>query len=208
MMRALKKVSFLPFKSNNLTTIPSKIKNLTVIYRHIFVQTLTCLILVVSSFAVAQAASNEDFGRLFSRPAERDKLDYLRQNKVLKLAMPEANQDEEIADAPLILPAPITMQGYVKRSDGSKSTLWINNQAVQEDSIVDDVNIGKLNQNSNKIEGLDVKIPASGKRIRLKAGQMYEPETNQIKELKIIAKEKQLNLQETGEVNANNAELD
>lgn len=145
--------------------------------------------------ASVQAAPNDDFGRLFSRPNERANLDILRQNQKLKVVTPNP-VDAGIEATPLELPAPITLQGYVKRSDGSKSTLWINNQPVQEDSTVDDVKIGQLNKNG--IEGLDVKIPANGKNVRLKAGQVYEPETNQIRELKTIEKEKQLNLEETG----------
>lgn len=151
-----------------------------------------------------QAAPKDDFGRLFSRPEERKSLDYLRQNQPLKTISPAENlQTESALEAPLELPDPITLQGYVKRSDGTKSTLWINNQAVQEDSTVDNVQIGKLNQQGRSnlggsSEGLDVKIPANGKRIRLKAGQVYEPETNQIKELKTVEKEKQIYLQETG----------
>jgi hypothetical protein len=162
--------------------------------------------LLVSAFVMqAQAAANDDFGRLFSRPDERKNLDYLRQNQPLKTISPAEDSQSEpaVEAAPVVLPDPITLQGYVKRSDGTKSTLWINNQAVQEDSTVDNVQIGKLNQRGNKTtgenpEGLDVKIPANGKRIRLKAGQVYEPETNQIKELKTVEKENRLNLEETG----------
>lgn len=153
----------------------------------------------------AQAAPNDDFGRLFSRPDERKNLDFLRQNQPLKTISPADDlQSESAAEAaPQELPSPITLQGYVKRSDGTKSTLWINNQAVQEDSTVDNVQIGRLQKHGNRsvgdgAEGLDVKIPANGKRIRLKAGQVYEPETNQIKELKTVEKEKQLTLEETG----------
>jgi len=99
------------------------------------------------------------------------------------------------------------LQGYVKRSDGTKSTLWINNQPVQEDSMLDNVQIGRLNQRGSSkkavyvkggADSLEIKIPANGKHIRLKAGQVYEPETNQIKELKTVEKEKRLNLEETG----------
>jgi hypothetical protein len=52
----------------------------------------------------------------------------------------------------------------------------------------------------NSSDSLNVKIPATGKHIRLKAGQIYEPETNQIKELRQLEKEKQLRLEETGVV--------
>ena len=151
------------------------------------------------------AATDESFGRLFTRPNERSNLDYLRQNQKLKIVNPQNDpqQDAIKNDMPIKLPDPITLQGYVKRSDGTKSTLWINNQAVQEDSIIDNVQIGRLNsRKGSKInqgtEGLDLKIPANDKHIRLKAGQVYEPKTNQIKELKTVENERRLNLEETG----------
>lgn len=148
--------------------------------------------------------AEEDFGRLFSRPQERKNLDYLRKNQPLKVIKQEdaAEIDTMAEAAPIVLPEPIKLQGYVKRSDGQKSTLWINDQAVQEDSVVDDVNIGKLRggRGKNDGEGLDVKIPANGKQLRLRAGQVYEPENNQIKELKTVEKEKQIYLEETGAI--------
>lgn len=150
-----------------------------------------------------QAAPDDDFGRLFSRANERKNLDILRQNQKLKVITPQDNIPAEplAVEVPPELPEPITMQGYVKRSDGA-STLWINNKAVQEDSAIDNVQIGKLNKQTGSAQAgadsLNVKIPANGKHIRLKAGQVYEPETNQIKELKLLEKEKQLRLEETG----------
>ena len=150
------------------------------------------------------AASNDNFGRLFSSQAERNKLDNLRQNQQLKVIAPQGNstsEDGAVAE-PAELPDAITMQGYVKRSDGAKSTLWINNQAVQEEATVNNVQVGRLNKRgfSSKgasTEGVDVKI-ANGKQVRLKAGQMYEPETNQIIEMQVVEKAKRLNLEETG----------
>lgn len=154
--------------------------------------------------AQCQAEPTGHFGRLFSKPNERNNLNILRKNQKLKtISAQEAQQAEAPTVAePIELPDPIILQGYVKRSDGA-STLWINNQAVQEDSTVDNVKIGRLNQRgfSRKgasTEGVDVKIPANGKQIRLKAGQMYEPETNQIIELQVVEKAKRLNLEEAG----------
>lgn len=155
---------------------------------------------LVSAWVIPVLAAPDNFGRLFSRPVERSNLDTLRQNQKLKVVAPEPTETGGESPAPVELPDPITLQGYVKRNDGSKSTLWINNQPVQEDSTVNNVNIGHLNQRGSAQEGLDVKIPANGKRIRLKAGQVYEPETNQIKELRIQEKEKQLNLEEAGTI--------
>lgn len=153
--------------------------------------------------ALPQAAASENFGRLFSRPSERQNLDILRQYQQLKVVTPQDNlQLAPSADAaPVALPAPITLQGFVKRSDGA-STLWINNKAVQENSTVDNVEIGRLNKRAGSThagtDSLNIRIPANGKRIRLKAGQAYDPETNQIKELKLLEKEKRLRLEETG----------
>jgi len=150
-----------------------------------------------------QAEPNNEFGRLFSKPNERSNLNILRQNQKLKpIGTPEVQPEEALNVAPATPTEPITLQGYVKRSDGT-STLWINNQAVQENSTVDNVKIGRLNKRgfSKKgasTEGVDVKIPASGKHIRLKAGQMYEPETNQIIELQVVEKAKRLNLEQSG----------
>ena len=156
-----------------------------------------------------QAETTGQFGRLFTKPSERTNLNVLRQSQQLKVVTPQDKPDpEDGAEAEsAALPNPVTLQGYVKRSDGA-STLWINKQAVQEDSSVDDVKIGRLNQQgfSKKgasVEGVDVKIPANGKKIHLKAGQMYEPETNQIIELQVVEKAKRLNLEETGVIDGN-----
>lgn len=168
----------------------------------LFVTCLTALLVSVFTMPL-QAVPGDDFGRLFSRQNERKNLDILRQNQKLKVVTPQdALQPESTEDVePPELPDPITMQGYVKRSDGS-STVWINNKAVQEDSSVDNAQIGRLNPQKNNAgassDSLNVKIPANGKHIRLKAGQVYMPETNQIRELKTVEKEKLLNLEETG----------
>jgi len=52
---------------------------------------------------------------------------------------------------------------------------------------------------------LNVRIPATGKNVRLKAGQQYAPETGQIVELRLLEKEKQLSLEE-GLVGGGNVE--
>ncbi|MDP3677617.1 MAG: hypothetical protein Q8R23_00815, partial [Methylotenera sp.] len=111
-----------------------------------------CLItLLASTLAIPlQAAPDDGFGRLFSRPVERKNLDFLRQNQKLKVITPQDIQPDLLANAaPPELPNPITLQGFVKRSDGA-STLWINNKAVQEDSAIDNVQIGRLNGQQNK----------------------------------------------------------
>ncbi len=178
----------------------------------LFTLSFSLLLMVLAGLFVAPAqAGDDDFGRLFSRPSERKNLDVLRQNQKLKVVASQNDADPApIANVvPMELPDPITLQGFVKRSDGT-STLWINNKAVQEDSAVDHVQIGRLNKqsgtNQTSSDSLNVKIPANGKHIRLKAGQVYIPETNQIRELRTVEKEKRLNLEETGVINDNKLE--
>jgi len=163
--------------------------------------------LSLQSHAETSIENSQQLGRLFSKPNERSNLNVIRQNQKLKVTpAADAQQSAVITEAtPIELPDPITLQGYVKRNDGAANTLWINGQAVQENSSVDRVKIGKLNQRgfSNKgasTEGVDVKIPANGKQIRLKAGQMYEPESNKVYEMQVVEKAKRLNLEQSGTI--------
>lgn len=147
-----------------------------------------------------QAAPDADFGRLFSTAQERSRLDNLRQQRTLQTArQQDASPTTDAAAAEP--PPPITLQGYVKRSDGA-ATVWINNQPVQENSALEQVEIGQLTKSRHSSkdasESLTVRIPATGKNLHLKAGQIYEPENDRILELKLQEKEKQLHLQETG----------
>ena len=160
--------------------------------------------LFVSTLSAQSQAETTQFGRLFSKPSERANLDVLRKNQQLKVTTPQdkqASEDGEESESAAQLD-PITLQGYVKRSDGA-STLWVNNQAVQEDSTVNNVTVGRLNKSGfsskgDNTEGVDVRIPTSGKHVRLKAGQMYEPENNQIVELQVVEKAKRLSFEESG----------
>lgn len=168
---------------------------------------LSVTLLSLQSHAEASIENDQQLGRLFSKPNERSNLNVIRQNQRLKITpAADAQQPAVMTEAkPVELPEPITLQGYVKRNDGAANTLWINGQAVQEDSSVDHVKIGKLNQRgfSKKgasTEGVDVKIPTNGKQIRLKAGQMYEPENNKIYEMQVVEKAKRLNLERRGTI--------
>ena len=139
--------------------------------------TIMCLLLSVSSSGVASAA--ESFGRLFTTPSERSSLDYLRQTtKAPTLDEPSQATLEAPPPAPAI-PDSISMQGYVKRSDGQKGTVWVNNKPMQEDSANGEVEVGKLGWDGNEVK---LKVPATGKGFNLKAGQVYLPGSGRVKE--------------------------
>ena len=139
----------------------------------------------IASLQTAQAAqdlqSAQGMGRLFSSPAERSTLNYLRQTKKALVITPVQEFIQQTEPAPVVLPEAINMQGYVKRSDGKQGTVWINNQAMQENSGNKDVQIGRLPENGNRIP---LKLPANGRRLTLKAGQVYDPENNKVREVR------------------------
>jgi hypothetical protein len=116
-------------------------------------------------------------GRLFTSPNERANLDYLRQTS--KAPSPELYEDEESVTVAPTLPGSVSMQGYVKRGDGKKGTVWVNNQPVQENSNTGEVRVGKLPQQGGQVQ---INIPASGRDVKLKPGQVYMPETDSISE--------------------------
>ena len=140
----------------------------------------SCLIL--NNFLLGlSATAAEPLGRLFTSPVERSNLDYLRQTKKNEPLKVEAPTPElEIAPPPIVaLPDAVNLQGYVKRNDGKQSTVWVNNQAMTENSRNKEVTVGKLSAGSNRVP---IKLSANGKRLNLKAGQVYDPESNRVQE--------------------------
>ena len=138
--------------------------------KHLILTIALCLQFIQPVYA------EDGLDRLFSTSAEREQLDRLREQ--------QKNQPVEtiveatvIESKPVELPNAINVQGYVKRSDGKDGTVWINGEALQENSGNQDVQVGDLTKNSNAIP---IRIPANGKRLILKAGQEYDPANNRI----------------------------
>ena len=151
------------------------------------------LLLLCLLFSLNSASA--EMGRLFFTPGERAKLDELRANaKSVELA-DVVSGEVPIEVAP---PADVSIQGYVKRSDGKKSTVWVNGQPVQENSNGGGVEVGKLQGNSNQVP---LTLPGSGKSLRLKAGQTYNPVNDQISEVKAAKqREASSDISESGEI--------
>ena len=133
---------------------------------------ITLLMLPPSAFAA------DTIGRLFTTPVERASLDVQRQLRKVQ-ELDAATKEEETA-APLAAPADVSVQGYVKRSDGKKGTVWVNRTPLQEDTNTANIEVGKLKGDSNQVQ---LKVPTTGKQIKLKAGQMYSPDTDSVSEI-------------------------
>lgn len=170
-------------------------KNLTVFGRHmslaVFLSLGFCLSMTNShaDTTMQSQAVLPTFGRLFTTSLARSQLNHLRQTKAKSLADVKQEVTEEDISSSVTLAVPIMMQGYVKRNDGAKSTVWINHQVLLEGAVYNEVHIGKLQKSHVSFgQQLNMHIPANGQKLVLKAGQIYDPETKLISELSHAAK--------------------
>ena len=121
------------------------------------------LSLLVLLLAMGAASAAEPLGRLFYTPAQRAQLDVLRSKK--NVAVPVAEQQE-----PLALPEVVTYGGVVRRSDG-KTTVWINNQVVNDGKATDGLAISSRVRPDDSVS---LKLPQASGSIDLKVGQSVE----------------------------------
>lgn len=119
-----------------------------------------------------QAANN--LGRLFLSPAERVSLDRLREISPAPQGQVQEGGSAEEDAVPAETSPVISINGYVKRSDG-KATVWVNGLPVDE-AESDDIKLEKNNGSSRVM----VKSPTNGQKIKLKPGQYYEPASGKI----------------------------
>lgn len=150
-------------------------------------------LLIAFMFVSTPGLTAEPFGRLFTTPSERATLDHLRQTR--KIEPVNIDQPQEVIEMAPVVPPAISVQGYVKRSDGKKGTVWINEKPVQENSSTGEVEVGKLPTEGNQVQ---IKVPGLDRNLKLKAGQAYDPETGTITESRVRAT--QADAQESGTI--------
>jgi hypothetical protein len=139
--------------------------------------------LVTSSNVYVYAAS-DGFGRLFTTPGERQKLQVLRYSKPqIEVEEPveiivEEIEDVEEMERPDI--EGITLNGLVYRK-GSKSTVWINGSNSYEGSLASEY--FRINAGDISSEKVSVTVPVVDLKIDLKVGQTYEPNDESLLDL-------------------------
>jgi len=166
-------------------------------------RSLVVCVLLFQAWSVAAVEKENskawlDTARVFTTPAERTRLDGLRQTaSILALQAQEAKKEpEEEIETPL--PSEVHMQGYVKRSDGKKNTVWVNHKPIQENGGNADVQVGTLStkfKSKGKLDGADevrLKLPGNGQNFNLKAGQRYLPDENRVMDVSTKSTEEKL----------------
>lgn len=138
-------------------------------------------------------------GRLFTTPAERARLDQLRLTSKPPSGQELLDEQTEGVVVVPVAPPSVSVQGYITRSDGKKGTVWINNTPVQENDEAGDVRVKKLPQNGNQVQ---ISIPSIGRDLKLKAGQIYVPETDSISEDKARMSERPASEADAGNIGA------
>lgn len=151
-------------------------KSTTLTLRTIILILLTCSQPAYS----ADAATPAPMGRLFFTPSERATLNTIRQNSKApdKIIKTEDIQDDELKGGmeAAVKPSPVIVNGYISRSDG-KNTVWVNNHATTEKSVVGNINVGKLQAKNRQVQ---VSLSGSNKAISLKPGQIYDPASDTV----------------------------
>ena len=123
-----------------------------------------CCALAAAATSVP-APAQERLGRLFFTPAQRASLDVARSQRA-RAALSTEKPEQEAAP----VPQTFIYNGVLRRSDG-KTTLWINNQPVNDRESAGAVAIvGPVRSDGS----VTLQVPQSGRNINLKPGQSVE----------------------------------
>lgn len=150
---------------------------------------LLVALIMVSEWCIS--ADEQQFGRLFTTPEQRQRLQQLREEHRRdlksgnatepgngemagahhggqpKAGMPRGRQD----------PAPITLKGLIYKKDGA-GMVFI---GTQEDSAALDYR--QLQAGETPDEGFAISVPVNGKSVKLKPGQSWHPESGAVTDL-------------------------
>jgi len=135
---------------------------------HIMVSRATVLLvlplLIYCPSAIALDYDERSLGKLFTTPAERQKIDSLKSG------------DTQQAQTQRITPSSIRVNGVVIRSKG-KNTVWVNGERASGNQTVSGV---KVLANSVSKKSKKVPVLVDGKSVRIKPGQSWSDDTEAV----------------------------
>jgi len=127
------------------------------------------VLMLVNTFTVLPVQADElttpVFGRLFTTDKERQRIDRHRSRTFTQSGQ---INDMDQTEKPIVPPT-VTMQGFVKRSDG-KNVVWVNN----ENTLNNRLKQKGIRVNTRNIQGNEVDLSVAGKRVKLKPGQTLQ----------------------------------
>lgn len=144
--------------------------------KHVFLTIGLCMLTLI----VSNVWAVDKFGRFFTSPAERQRLDELRKG----IAGPDVEiedvlvieESEEESEAPSV--DTLTVRGLVYRGK-NKNTAWINNTNTYEGGLSSQyINVGDI-ESSN----VEIKIPTAKKQVKLGVGESFDPASEQLDDL-------------------------
>lgn len=159
-------------------------------------------LIVLLALMAGPVQAADSLGKLFTTPTERANLERLRQNspgQLIEQVLPVT--DEGAALAPPAVQSELSVQGYVRRSDGARGTVWVNHQPLQERSEHSHVQVGSLPKESSRDSNrVPLTVPSTGSQVKLKAGQSYDANTGQISERNVHSDQAEHQALEQGEI--------
>lgn len=149
--------------------------------RHVKIWHCILSFLILGQVPAGQA--QDQFGRFFTTPQQRQHLDELRERQPEDELVVEIREEEMMPeDRPAQKQVPLDMirlKGLVYRKGGKDSTAWLNDGNTYEG------NIGSqyITIDSIKPDSVILGIAGDKSEIRLKAGQAYDPGGKKIHEV-------------------------
>lgn len=140
------------------------------------------LVLIAMTLSFVLPVQADTLGHLFTTEQQRNRLDYMRSQKIVVEKSVVAPEDvDEILEPEIeeeaVIKDSINIKGIVKRSDG-KHSAWINDSNTYEgdlDTLY--LNVGPEHISSDRVK---IKMPDKETEIELRVGEAYDPNTDQI----------------------------
>lgn len=127
-------------------------------------------------------AADDSLGRLFFTPEQRAALEKLRYQKPVEVKIPEIISEEPPPTQPQEAENPavgnIQVNGLVYRKNG-KSTAWINRVSSYEGDLANEY--VQIDADNIKPDDVEIVIPVNDTRVNLKAGETFDPETDEVR---------------------------
>ena len=126
----------------------------------------------------------DSLGHLFTSEQERNRLDYIRSQKIVVKKKSEAPEEvDELLEADKVEEAvirdTINIRGLVKRSDG-KNSAWINDSNTYEGDL--DTLYIKVGPDGISNDTVKIQMPDNETEVELRVGEAYDPNSEQVLE--------------------------